>query len=242
MSSLVLAWRLARRELRGGLGGFVVFLACLTLGVAAIAAVGVINAGVLEGLKRDASALLGGDIRIDASNLPLTEDELRGLIPPGAKRSDLVRTNAMAQGAGGRRVVVALKAVDDAYPLYGAVGLDPPTISLDQALADRWCGGRARAPCPARAEGWRQAADRRGRLRHPRRDRARAGSDRRLRQHRAARDDPPRSARADADHPAGLSRPLLLPPGAAGGGQRRSRAGANPGRASGCPMASTRRA
>jgi putative ABC transport system permease protein len=136
VSGLALAWRLARRELRGGLGGFVVFLACLTLGVAAIAAVGVINAGVLEGLKRDASALLGGDIGIDASNLPLTEDELRGLIPPGARRSDVVRTNAMARGAGGRRVVVALKAVDDAYPLYGAVELDPPTISLDQALAD----------------------------------------------------------------------------------------------------------
>ena len=31
-----LAWRLARRELRGGVAGFRVFLACLTLGVAAI--------------------------------------------------------------------------------------------------------------------------------------------------------------------------------------------------------------
>ena len=46
--------RLARRELRGGLKGCVVFLACLVLGVAAIAGVGVINAGVLEGLERDA--------------------------------------------------------------------------------------------------------------------------------------------------------------------------------------------
>ena len=37
-------------------------------------------------------------------------------------------------GAEGRRVAVSLKAVDDAYPLYGAVGLEPPR-ELAQALA-----------------------------------------------------------------------------------------------------------
>jgi putative ABC transport system permease protein len=42
----------------------------------------------------------------------------------------------MAESADGRRVVVALKAVDAAYPLYGAARLDPPSLSLDQALAD----------------------------------------------------------------------------------------------------------
>ena len=133
----MLAWRLARRELRGGLGGFAVFFACLTLGVAAIATVGVLNAGLTLGLKRDASALLGGDLKIDASNLPLTEAELAALTPPGARRSASVRTNAMAEAGGGRRVVVALKAVDPAYPLYGTVRLDPPTLSLDRALADQ---------------------------------------------------------------------------------------------------------
>lgn len=135
MSRLALAWRLARRELRGGLRGFAVFLACLTLGVAAIAAVGVINAGVLEGLQRDASALLGGDLEIEVSTLPLDEDELSRLTPAGATRTDVARTNAMAYGAEGRRVVVALKAVDDAYPLYGEALLDPPG-DLQAALAD----------------------------------------------------------------------------------------------------------
>jgi putative ABC transport system permease protein len=135
VSSLALAWRLARRELRGGVRGFTVFFACLTLGVAAIATVGVLNAGLIDGLRRDASALLGGDVKIDASNLPLTEAELAGLTPPGARRSATVRTNAMAESADGRRVVVSLKAVGDAYPLYGAVRLDPATLSLDEALA-----------------------------------------------------------------------------------------------------------
>src|SRR5690606_34912032 len=135
MSDLALAWRLARRELRAGVQGFVVFLACLTLGVAAIAAVGVINAGVADAVKRDAAALLGGDIRLEASNLPIAEDELAGLLPADARRSDAVRTNAMAFGPGERRVVVALKAVDEAYPLYGAVELDPAQ-DLETALAD----------------------------------------------------------------------------------------------------------
>ena len=40
-----LAWRLARRELRSGVRGFRVFLACLTVGVAAIAAVGSTSSG-----------------------------------------------------------------------------------------------------------------------------------------------------------------------------------------------------
>jgi putative ABC transport system permease protein len=135
VSELALAWRLARRELRSGVRGFGVFLACLTLGVAAIAAVGVTNAGVIDAVQRDAAALLGGDVRLEANNLPIADDELAALMPAAARRSDAVRSNAMAAGAAGRRVVVSLKAVDDAYPLYGAVGLDPP-LPLAQALAD----------------------------------------------------------------------------------------------------------
>jgi putative ABC transport system permease protein len=135
MNELALAWRLARRELRSGLRGFAVFLACLALGVAAIAAVGVTNAGVIDAIKRDAAALLGGDIRLEATNLPIAQDVLAGLMPPAARRSDAVRTNTMAFGPEGRRVVVSLKAVDGAYPLYGALSLEPPLDSA-QALAD----------------------------------------------------------------------------------------------------------
>ena len=103
---------------------------------AAIAAVGVINAGVIDGVRRDAAALLGGDIRLEASNLPIEEEALAESAPAGARRADVVRTNAMAYGEDGRHVVVGLKAVDQAYPLYGEVGLDPP-MDLSSALADR---------------------------------------------------------------------------------------------------------
>ena len=137
IADLALAWRLARRELRSGFTGSLVFLACLTLGVAAIAAVGVINAGVLDGLEEDGSALLGGDLKIESTNRPLDDALLAGLVSDQAKRSDVVRTNGMAHGQDGRRVVVGLKVVDDAYPLYGDITLDPADLTLPEALADK---------------------------------------------------------------------------------------------------------
>ena len=239
MSELALAWRLARRELRGGLHGFAVFLACLTLGVAAIAAVGVTNAGVIDAVKRDAAALLGGDVRLEASNLPIAEDVLAALMPAGARRSDVVRTNAMAFGAEGRRVVVSLKAVDGAYPLYGAVGLEPP-LDLAQALAD---GGAVVEPGvlprlgvelgePIRI-GEATFTVRATIVREP--DQL-GGFD----QHRAARDDRHGRSGAHPGHPAGRARPLRLPLRAARRHRRRGpgrRASAQP---SGCSLAGAR--
>ena len=137
IAKLDLAWRLARRELRSGFAGFSVFLACLTLGVAAIAAVGVINAGVLEGLEEDSASLLGGDIKIQSTNFPVDEATLSALIPADARRGDVVRTNAMAEGGEGRKVVVGLKAVDNAYPLIGDIQLDPAGAPMAEALSDR---------------------------------------------------------------------------------------------------------
>ena len=137
IARFALAWRLARRELRNGFTGSMVFLACLTLGVAAIAAVGVINAGVMEGLEHDSAALLGGDLKIESTNRPVDDVLLAELAPEGARRADVVRTNGMAHGQGDRRVVVGLKVVDDAYPLYGNLTLDPPDLHLADALSER---------------------------------------------------------------------------------------------------------
>ena len=62
MNSTRLALRLALRELRAGLTGFRIFLACLALGVAAIAGVGTLSEAFVGGLKDDSRNLLGGDI------------------------------------------------------------------------------------------------------------------------------------------------------------------------------------
>jgi putative ABC transport system permease protein len=56
-----LALRYALRELRSGLRGFYVFIACIALGVMAIAGVGSVAASLGEGLAREGRTLLGGD-------------------------------------------------------------------------------------------------------------------------------------------------------------------------------------
>ncbi len=133
---LPLAGRLARRELRGGLRGFRVFLACLALGVAVIAGVGSLSAAVTAGLKADARAMLGGDVELHLVHRTASADQRAFLEKSGAV-SEIVQMRAMARtGDGARRSLIELKAVDDAYPLYGAVAIDgAPT--LGDALARR---------------------------------------------------------------------------------------------------------
>ncbi|HEY8873840.1 MAG TPA: FtsX-like permease family protein [Stellaceae bacterium] len=128
------ALRLTRRELRGGVGGFRVFLACLVLGVGAIAAVGSLSAAVESGIRADARTLLGGDVSARLAYRPASEAERQFLVASGTL-SETAKLRAMARSLDGeRRSLIELQAVDDAYPLYGAVGL-APAQPLGGALA-----------------------------------------------------------------------------------------------------------
>ena len=60
MTQMALAARLARRELRGGLAGFRIFLICLALGVAAIAGVGMVRSAIEAGLQSQGFLRRGG--------------------------------------------------------------------------------------------------------------------------------------------------------------------------------------
>ncbi len=57
-----LALRFAWRDLRGGLRGFGVFIACIALGVMAIAGVGSVAASLADGIAGAGQAILGGDL------------------------------------------------------------------------------------------------------------------------------------------------------------------------------------
>lgn len=59
VANLSLPFRYALREMRGGLNGFYVFIACIALGVMAIAGVGSVAASLGEGLAREGRTLLG---------------------------------------------------------------------------------------------------------------------------------------------------------------------------------------
>ena len=67
---------LARRELRGSLKGFGIFVACLALGVATIAAAASLDAALRRSLSEDSQALLGGDAELRQLTLQKRTQEL----------------------------------------------------------------------------------------------------------------------------------------------------------------------
>src|SRR6201987_1283872 len=59
--------RYALRELRGGLRGFYVFIACIALGGMAISGVGSLASGLADGLAREGRVILGGALAFSRS-------------------------------------------------------------------------------------------------------------------------------------------------------------------------------
>ena len=130
-----LALRFAARELRGGLRGFYVFIACIALGVMAIAGIGSVADGLADGLAREGRVILGGDLAFSLSLREASADE-RAFLADRARVSLAATLRAMARADDGRSALVEVKAVDAAYPLYGEVALDPPQ-PLATLLAQR---------------------------------------------------------------------------------------------------------
>ena len=125
--------RYALREMRGGLSGFYVFVACIALGSMAIAGVGSLAASLADGLSREGQVILGGDLYFTLIQREIADNEKTFLQGRGAL-SSAATLRAMARSEGGEATLVELKAVDGNYPLYGAVTLDPPS-PLTDALA-----------------------------------------------------------------------------------------------------------
>ncbi len=130
----LLPLRFALREMRGGLHGFYVFIACIALGSMAIAGVGSVAASLAEGLARQGRVILGGDLAFTLVQREANSGELAFLRDHGAV-SSAATMRAMAH-VGGKATLVEMKAVDAAYPLFGTVALDPPG-PLAAALAER---------------------------------------------------------------------------------------------------------
>jgi putative ABC transport system permease protein len=126
--------RFALRELRGGLRGFYVFIACIALGVMAIAGVGSFARALTDGLGREGQVILGGDVDFTLIHREASEAERKFLDAQG-KVSVAATMRVMAR-AGERRALVELKAVDGGYPIYGAIALDRE-LPLAQAIARR---------------------------------------------------------------------------------------------------------
>lgn len=133
---LPLILRLALRELRAGLTGFAVFLACIALGVAAIAGVASISRSLSDGLGREGRRILGGDLAYNLINREATDAERQALAREG-RLDSVASLRAMAVAESGDAALVELKAVDPAtYPAAGDLATDPPGRLADR-LAER---------------------------------------------------------------------------------------------------------
>src|ERR1700750_1038605 len=104
-----LAPRYALRELRSGLRGFYVFIACIALGVMAIAGVGSVAGSLSEGLDHQGRTLLGGDSSFALVQREATRQE-RAFLDAHGKVTVAAMMRAMARSQSGEFALVDLKS------------------------------------------------------------------------------------------------------------------------------------
>jgi putative ABC transport system permease protein len=143
---LLLALSVALRELRAG-GGLVVFVLCIALGVAAVAAIGSLAAAFDKALANQGRLLIGGDLSFEVIHRQASPEEMTALKAFG-EISESASFRAMARAQHGKIALVEVKAVDTTYPLYGDVAIlspenagplwrKPDVVLAQQILLDR---------------------------------------------------------------------------------------------------------
>ncbi|MBV9077449.1 MAG: FtsX-like permease family protein [Methylobacteriaceae bacterium] len=132
-----LVLRLAVRELRAGLGGFAVFIACIALGVAAISGVAAVSRSLVAGVTTQSRSILGGDAAFALIGREASPAERTYLAGRGTL-SEVATLRAMAAGPD-TAALAELKAVDRAYPTIGELETDPPAPAggAERLLAER---------------------------------------------------------------------------------------------------------
>jgi putative ABC transport system permease protein len=132
--ALPLALRLAWREMRAGLSGFHIFIACVALGVMVISGVGALSEALRSGFERQGATILGGDMAFVRAHQRASDIE-RSWLQAQGRVSETATMRAMARPLTGEdQSLIELKGVDQAYPLIGSVKLFGD-VALDQALA-----------------------------------------------------------------------------------------------------------
>ncbi|GAA3800832.1 ABC transporter permease [Qipengyuania pelagi] len=130
------AWRIARRDLNARFKGLRLLLVCLFLGTGALAAIGTLTAAIEGEIASSGQELLGGDLEIELWQRALNPEEDAALAEYGSLTRGY-RLQAMARN-GDQAVPIGLKAVDDAYPLYGALTLQDGRNAGAPASGEAW--------------------------------------------------------------------------------------------------------
>ena len=135
---LGIAFRIALRELRGGLKGFYIFLACIALGTGAIAAVNSVSTAItrFHFIGRSHPACRRHPLRTEQSR-GAGGEEMRFLEGLGTVSVSTVLRSMARLPDGSDQSLVEVKAVDGAYPLYGKLVSEPDLPASDLlALSD----------------------------------------------------------------------------------------------------------
>ena len=111
--------------MRGGLSGFLIFLTCIALGVAAIGGVNSVARSITAGVAEEGQSLLGGDIRFELNQRQATDTERAFLEGLGTLATSANMRSMARLEDGSDQALVEAKAVDAAYPLYGALVTEP---------------------------------------------------------------------------------------------------------------------
>ncbi len=129
------------RDLRGAgkTRSLWVFCLCLLLGIALIASCGSLLQLVRNGFAAQERNLFGGDLHV--SQRQAVTDEQAAWLNDNAQVSLLIELRTMMGTEVGEFTVVELQSVDDNYPLYGQVQLQPD-ITVQEAVGQsddgRW--------------------------------------------------------------------------------------------------------
>lgn len=145
--SLNAIWRISRRDLSARIRGLRLLAICLFLGVATLAAIGSLTDGIADELSKRGQTILGGDVEIGIAQREATPAEMGAMRKAGLV-SETVRLRAMAIGPAtdSDSLLAELKAIDGAYPHYGALTLrDGATVKapekgdiyIGQSLSER---------------------------------------------------------------------------------------------------------
>lgn len=133
---LSLAWR----DLRASGSSLWIFCACLLFGVTLVSATGGLYRLVGDGLLSDTRQLLGGDVQVSSNRPQPLPDEAVDWITQNGKVSKVIELRTMLGTPKEDFVLVELQSVDDLYPLYGSLELEPqkPLSELLEKQDETW--------------------------------------------------------------------------------------------------------
>ncbi|MEM8798208.1 MAG: ABC transporter permease [Pseudomonadota bacterium] len=136
LETLLLATRFARREMRAGVRGFVIFLGCLALGVTAIAGVNALSSSLVNSIASEGQSILGGDVRYTLIHREAEPPELAHLESLGDVSVNATMRAMARLPDGSDQALTELKGVDAPYPLYGSLTLEDGSALHDRLAID----------------------------------------------------------------------------------------------------------